>query len=73
MHGGSLPVLILVSGMAASGKSTLSEHLGAMLEFSFFMADGIKEMVFNAEDADACELDEETSDRLGGQSFYRGE
>lgn len=63
------PVLILVTGMPASGKSTLAEQLAAELGVPFFTKDGIKELLFDAEDVDSSEMDEETSERLGAQAM----
>lgn len=65
----SKPILILVSGMPASGKSTLAEQLAAELHIPFFTKDGIKELLFDAEEVDTSELDEETSERLGAQAI----
>ncbi len=65
----SQPILILVSGMPASGKSTLAEQLAAELRVPFFTKDGIKELLFDAEDVDASDMDEETSERLGAQAM----
>jgi predicted kinase len=63
------PTVILVSGMPASGKSTLAEQLAAALRIPFFTKDGIKELLFDAEDVGASEMDEETSERLGAQAM----
>ncbi len=65
----SQPILILVSGMPASGKSTLAEQLAAELRVPFFTKDGIKELLFDAEDVDMSSMDEETSERLGAQAM----
>jgi predicted kinase len=63
------PILILVSGMPASGKSTLAEQLATELRIPFFTKDGIKELLFDAEHVSAEEMDEETSERLGAQAM----
>lgn len=63
------PILILVSGMPASGKSTLAEQLAAALDIPCFTKDGIKELLYDAEEVGAEELDEETSERLGAQAI----
>jgi len=65
----SQPILILVSGMPASGKSTLAEQLATELRVPFFTKDGIKELLFDAEDVDMSSMDEETSERLGAQAM----
>ena len=65
----SQPIMILVSGMPASGKSTLVEQLASELRFPFFTKDGIKELLFDAEAVPVDELDEETSERLGAQAI----
>jgi predicted kinase len=62
-------MLILVSGMPASGKSTLAEQLAAELRVPFFTKDGIKELLFDAEGVSSAEMDEETSERLGAQAM----
>lgn len=61
--------MILVTGMSASGKSTLAEQLGATLGIPSFTKDGIKELLYDAEDFDPDEMDEETSERLGAQAI----
>lgn len=66
---GEQALLILVSGMPASGKSTLAEQLAAALGIPCFTKDGIKELLFDAEAVDPEELDEETSERLGAQAM----
>jgi len=65
----SQPTVILVSGMPASGKSTLAEQLAAALGIPCFTKDGIKELLYDAEEVPANELDEETSERLGAQAI----
>ena len=63
------PTVILVSGMPASGKSTLAEQLAAALGMPCFTKDGIKELLYDAEEVPSGELDEETSERLGAQAI----
>lgn len=65
----SQPILLLVSGMPASGKSTLAEQLARELQVPFFTKDGIKELLFDAEDVEMSQMDEETSERLGAQAM----
>jgi len=55
--------------MPASGKSTLAEQLAAELGIPFFTKDGIKELLFDADDVTSDDMDEPTSERLGAQAM----
>lgn len=63
------PILVIVSGMPASGKTTLAEQLSAALGVPCFTKDGIKELLFDAEHVEPDELDEEISEQLGAQAI----
>jgi len=65
----SRPIMILVSGMPASGKSTLVEHLASELRLPFFTKDGLKVLLVDVDLVPVDELDEETSERLGAQAI----
>ena len=62
-------IMILVSGMPASGKSTLVEQLASELRLPYFTKDGLKELLFDADSVSIDELDEETSEPLGAQAI----
>jgi predicted kinase len=66
---GSRPALILVSGMPASGKSTLAKELAAELRVPLFIKDDLKEILFDAGGYAEETMDEATSDRFGSQSM----
>lgn len=65
----SLPLLLLVSGMPASGKSTLAERLADELGVPCFTKDGFKELLFDAGSESPESLDEASSEVLGAQAI----
>jgi predicted kinase len=65
----SRPALILVSGMPASGKSTLAKGLAAELRVPLFIKDDLKEILFDAGGYSEETMDEPTSDRFGAQAM----
>jgi predicted kinase len=66
---GPLPVLVLVSGMPATGKSTLAEELSTWLSWPLFTKDTFKEVLFDAAGYRESGFDEAASERLGAQSI----
>lgn len=69
MDNDSRPIVILVSGMPASGKSTLAEQLAAELAVPYFTKDDFKELLFDIGGYTAASLDESTSERFGAQGI----
>jgi len=63
------PALILISGMPASGKSTLAAELAGELRIPLFTKDDLKEILFDAGRYSEETIDEPTSDRLGSQAM----
>jgi len=59
------PWLVMVSGMPATGKTTLGQRLAADLGLPFFSKDGLKETLFDSLDIG----DRAWSRRLGAASF----
>ena len=59
------PLLLVISGMPATGKTTLGRRLAADLSLPFFSKDGLKETLFDALGA----ADRAWSQRLGVASF----
>src|SRR6266571_1278188 len=60
-----MPLLVLVTGMPASGKTTLARQLGAELGLPVLEKDGFKEELYDALGAG----DVEWSQRLGGATY----
>jgi predicted kinase len=69
MTNASLPVLIVISGMPATGKSTLAVQLADRLGWPVFTKDTFKELLFDVEDHDQEDFDEAASERMGAQSI----
>lgn len=69
MDDDSEPIVILVSGMPASGKSTLARQLAAELGVPFFTKDDFKEVLFDAGGYVEESMDEPTSERFGAQAI----
>jgi predicted kinase len=65
----SKPILILVSGMPATGKSTLAEALGEGLGWPLFTKDSFKELLYDAGSYDEESFDEEASETVGAQAI----
>jgi predicted kinase len=63
------PVLILVSGMPATGKSTLAEALGKGLGWPLFTKDTFKELIYDAGSFDEESFDEAASETVGAQAI----
>ena len=63
------PTLVLISGMPATGKSTLAEELAAELNWPVFTKDTFKELLFDVPGHDEEDFDEEESEQLGAQSI----
>ena len=61
------PILVVVSGMPATGKSTLAEQLAERLGWPAFTKDTFKEILFDAAGHDAARFDEAASDLIGTQ------
>ena len=59
------PTLIVVSGMWASGKTTLAHRLAANLGWPLIYRDGLKESFFDA----VGEASQEVLDKLGPASY----
>lgn len=59
------PVLVIVSGAPASGKTTLARKLATELQLPLLIRDGMKETLADALGA----ADVETSQRLGGAAY----
>ncbi|HZC06717.1 MAG TPA: AAA family ATPase [Ktedonobacterales bacterium] len=59
------PLLVIISGKLATGKTTLGRRFAADLSLPFFFKDGVKETLFDALDA----ADRASSRRLGVASF----
>lgn len=69
MNDHAKPIVILVSGMPASGKSTLAQQLAAELGVPFFSKDDFKEVLFDAGGYIEASMDESTSERFGAQAI----
>jgi len=65
----SHPTLVLISGMPATGKSTLAVELADQLGWPVFTKDTFKELLFDAADHDETAFDETESERMGAQSI----
>lgn len=65
----SRPIVILVSGMPASGKSTLAAQLAAELGIPYFTKDDFKELLFDTGGYTEASMDESTSERFGAQGI----
>lgn len=65
----SRPIVILVSGLPASGKSTLAEQLAAELSVPYFTKDDFKELLFDTGGYSEAAMDESTSERFGAQGI----
>ena len=63
------PTLVLISGMPATGKSTLAEDLAQQLNWPVFTKDTFKELLYDVAGHDEDEFDEEESERIGAQSI----
>jgi predicted kinase len=64
-----LPVLVIISGMPATGKSTLATQLAGRLGWPVFTKDTFKEVLFDAAGHDEAAFDETGSDLIGAQSI----
>lgn len=60
-----LPLLVVVTGMPSSGKSTVAEGLARQLRLPLIAKDGIKESLYESLGAD----DVASSGRLGGAAY----
>ena len=69
MDNDSRPIVILVSGMPASGKSTLAAQLAAELGIPYFTKDDFKELLFDTGGYTEASMDESTSERFGAQGI----
>jgi predicted kinase len=65
----SLPTLIVISGMPATGKCTLAVHLADRLGWPAFTKDTFKEQLFDVADHDEEDFDEAVSERMGAQAI----
>ena len=63
------PTLILVSGMPATGKSTLAQALADELSWPLFTKDTFKELLYDAGHYDAETLTSAASETIGAQSI----
>lgn len=64
------PVLVIVSGLPATGKTTLAKALGDDLALSVFHKDHFKELLFETRANPDAEIDRATSRDFGKQSMY---
>jgi predicted kinase len=66
-----LPALIIVSGLPATGKSTLAEKLAPELGWPLFAKDHFKELLYDSVDRDDCEpgIARHESTAIGRQSI----
>ncbi|HYI25619.1 MAG TPA: AAA family ATPase [Thermomicrobiales bacterium] len=65
----ALPTLVIVSGLPATGKSTLAEELRDGLGWPTFSKDGFKELLYDAVDRGDEPFTREDSSRIGAQSM----
>ncbi len=63
-----LPALVIVSGLPASGKSTLAEHIARELGWPLFTKDAFKERLFDTGAIDPDQFDRSASGVLGAQA-----
>lgn len=63
-----MPALIIVSGLPASGKSTLAERIAGELGWPLFTKDAFKETLYDAASIDPARFDRQASSLLGAQA-----
>lgn len=63
------PTLVVISGMPATGKSTLAETLAERLGWPVFTKDSFKELLFDVAGHDEDAFDEAESERIGAQAI----
>lgn len=66
--GSPVPVLLIVSGLPASGKSTLAERIASELGWPLFTKDRFKEQLYDAGSIDPSQFDRSASGVLGAQA-----
>lgn len=67
---GPLPTLVVVSGLPATGKTTLANALGEALGLPVFCKDHFKELLFATRMNPEAGVDRETSRDFGKQSMH---
>jgi predicted kinase len=67
--GSSRPTLVIVSGLPATGKSSLAAALRDALGWPLFTKDGFKELLYDAVDRRGTPFSREDSSRLGAQAM----
>jgi predicted kinase len=65
----SRPTLVLISGMPATGKSTIAVDLAGHLGWPVFTKDTFKELLFDVAGYDEATFDDIESERMGAQSI----
>lgn len=65
-----LPILVIVSGLPATGKTTLAEALGVALMLPVFHKDHFKELLFESRMRPEAEVDRADSRDFGKQSMH---
>lgn len=63
------PTLVVISGMPATGKSTLAETLADRLGWPVFTKDSFKELLFDVAGHEGKAFDEAESERIGAQAI----
>lgn len=66
----SKPTLVIVSGLPATGKTTLANALGDALSWPVFYKDHFKELLFESRVDPAAAVDRAASRDFGKQSMY---
>ncbi len=63
------PVLAVICGLPATGKSTLAEQVQRELGWPLFTKDGFKELLFDVGYREGSEIDRAESTRIGAQAI----
>lgn len=66
---GPRPTLVAISGLPATGKSTLATSLAEQLGWPVFTKDSFKELLFDVAGHEERDFDEAESERLGAQAI----